>query len=113
MGESLRVPLANDNSVWVRVWLMAGLTCALFTALLIPVWLFALVTHYVMIAGLWAIPATVVAAIALIMFVVNLVLYTRSASELSMRSLLLSGASMFVIGIEWLVVWAWTWEGYC
>src|SRR5262245_30426372 len=113
MGESLGASLANDDSVWGRVWFIAGMISALLAGLLTPVWLFALITHYVMIAGMRFLPSGVVAAIALITFVAALVRHSRLATERSMQTLMLTGISVFAIALEWFVVVAWPWEGAC
>jgi uncharacterized membrane protein (GlpM family) len=112
-AESLRRFRPADNTWSVRGGLLAALLSALLAGLLTPVWLFALVTHYVVLARPWELAATMLAAIALVTGVANMTLHVRFASRLSLRGAWVSGLCVLVIGAEWLVVWLWTWTGYC
>ena len=112
-AESLRDFRPADNKWSVRGWHIAGIASAILAGLLTPVWLFALVTHYVLIAGMWAMPATLLAALALATCGVNTALYRRFGSLLSRRGIWVSGLCLLVIGAQWIVLALWRWEGDC
>jgi hypothetical protein len=106
-AESLRDFRPADNKWSVRGWHVAAIASAMLAGLLTPAWLFALTADIGMLAFVWALLATPVAALALITCAVNITLYVRFGSGFSRRGAWLAGGVVLGICVEWLAFWLW------